>query len=275
MSTYKAYRHETLTYIKTVGKFREQWKDDIPSWIDIATITLIAQLPITLDVETIQDVFKQGSVNIKESGHSFEFKKHDSKFYNQISISYDDDKYGKRKVIKLFPNGKIHVAGCFHLMDCHRIIDLVCIIITQITNIEIEKQLIQYRIAMINTSFSLNYLVNQKHIINTFNKHGNKFKIAFNPDRYAGVKIKFQPLPDMKCVTASIFSTGKILLSGAENLKEVVYAYKTIVGILYENRDVVKVNKVPDPKINHVFMGYTMDTWMKDNTIPRYIVPWE
>ena len=270
MNMYKLYRNETLTYVKTLCDMREKWPDNIPSWIDIATITLIAQIPHEIDVEAIQTSLNEGPIII----NSCQFKKHDSKFYNQISISYDDEKYGKRKVIKLFPNGKIHVAGCFHLIDCYNIIQMVCKIITRITKLDIQRDNIKYNIAMINTSFSLNYIVNQKTVINTFNKMGDDYKISFHPDRYAGVKIKFKPGTGMKCVTASIFSTGKVLLSGAENLKEVVYAYEIIVNSLYKNRENVKVENVQVPKLNQVFMGYTMETWMKEGTLPHGITSW-
>ena len=274
MEIYKQYKQETLSYLKTVGELRQKWKYDLPSWIDIATITLITELPCELNIETIQTAFNNGPVIIEDNGYPFIFNKHDSKFYNQISISHDDIKYGKRKVIKLFPNGKIHVAGCFHLIDCYRIINLVCKIITKLTGLVINEKLIKYNIAMINTSFSLNYIVNQKKIINIFNQKGSQFKVAFNPDRYAGVKIKFKPEPDMKCVTASIFSTGKILLSGANNLKEVACAYDIIVNTLYKNRKDVKVENIMNPLVDHIFMGYTMETWMKEGVIPSTIKSW-
>jgi hypothetical protein len=51
------------------------------------------------------------------------------------------------------------------------------------------------------------------------------FDVSFNPERYSAVKIKFKPRPDMKQVTASVFSTGKVIVTGAETLREIVFAY--------------------------------------------------
>jgi TATA-box binding protein (TBP) (component of TFIID and TFIIIB) len=59
-----------------------------------------------------------------------------------------------------------------------------------------------------------------------------KFFVTFDPDRYSAVKVKFCPAPGMKRVTASIFSTGKIIVTGAQTLKEIALAYKIINQVL-------------------------------------------
>jgi TATA-box binding protein (TBP) (component of TFIID and TFIIIB) len=60
----------------------------------------------------------------------------------------------------------------------------------------------------------------------------SKFLVTFDPDRYSAVKVKFCPAPGMKRVTASIFSTGKIIVTGAQTLKEIALAYRIINQVL-------------------------------------------
>jgi TATA-box binding protein (TBP) (component of TFIID and TFIIIB) len=61
-----------------------------------------------------------------------------------------------------------------------------------------------------------------------FEKYSDVFKVSFEPDRYSAVKVKFKPAEDMKEVTTSIFSTGKVIITGAETFKEIAFAYNII-----------------------------------------------
>ena len=127
-------------------------------------------------------------------------------------------------------------------------------------------------VKMINTNFSLNYSVNLTKVINSFGMSikdcaaswlrdeirkcsdrgdhddvkklekklynldneadDSKFLVSFDPDRYSAVKVKFCPAPGMKRITASIFSTGKIIVTGAQTLKEIALAYKILNEVL-------------------------------------------
>ena len=95
---------------------------------------------------------------------------------------------------------------------------------------------------MINTNFSLNYNIN---LMETAVRFGNskKFSVTFDPDRYSAVKIKFKPGENMKQVTVSMFSTGKTIITGAETLEEIVFAYKAIVTHVNEHASKIKVSK--------------------------------
>ena len=66
-------------------------------------------------------------------------------------------------------------------------------------------------VKMINTNYSLNSSVNLNKIIQKLSNP--PFRVTYDPDRYSAVKVKFVPGPDMKQVTASIFSTGKIIVT--------------------------------------------------------------
>ena len=97
-------------------------------------------------------------------------------------------------------------------------------------------------------------------ITNHFSKSGI-FNVSFEPDRYSAVKIKFKPAADMKEVTASIFSTGKIIITGAETLKEIAYAFNIVNQNILEVPE-IKVSKTVDTDVFETFMGDRFLDWI-------------
>jgi TATA-box binding protein (TBP) (component of TFIID and TFIIIB) len=73
----------------------------------------------------------------------------------------------------------------------------------------------------------MNASVNLMKVIDTLTAD-KRFVVSFNPERYSAVKAKFKPAPNTKQVTASIFSTGKIIVTGAETLREIALAYEVL-----------------------------------------------
>lgn len=109
------------------------------------------------------------------------------------------------------------------------------------------------------TEKSLEALVAERQSLGNKMPEG-KFKVTFDPDRYSAVKIKFVPGPGMKQVTASVFSTGKIIVTGAQTLDEIAQAYK----ILNENMDpTIFVKPVANPELFGTVMGATFEEWVR------------
>jgi len=164
----------------------------------------------------------------------------------------------------------MQVAGCFSLSDCEQVMNQL----TDILRIVLKDETLKHeppRIAMINTNFSLNYHVNLIETIRLFSSSPKFVDVSFNPDRYSAVMIKFQPGKDMKQVrrlsdlwsrgtvgafvsqqtsgaesalpqvSVSIFSTGKTIITGAETLREIVFAYKVITDFVNLHADKIKV----------------------------------
>jgi TATA-box binding protein (TBP) (component of TFIID and TFIIIB) len=210
---------ETFPYILTLAGIREKFPRS--SWVRVATITMCAKFPHDIDVPKLRAAFQErktitvGTFNwtMKENG-----------FYNQISICYRDH---SNKSVKLFPNGAIQVAGCSDLFNTQAIIKQISIILRTYTGAEVDVPTESIKIAMINTYFSLNSVINLHNVIHHFKSVPN-LKINFTTERYSAVKFKFSPGPGMKVVTASIFKTGKVLVSGAKTLQEIAFAYKKI-----------------------------------------------
>jgi TATA-box binding protein (TBP) (component of TFIID and TFIIIB) len=88
-------------------------------------------------------------------------------------------------------------------------------------------------------------------------------EVEFNPDNYSAVKIKFKPAEDMKQVTASIFSTGKIIVTGAETLKEIAFAYNVINQHINFHKNQIKVAKTVNTDVFDTVYGYNIDDCIK------------
>jgi TATA-box binding protein (TBP) (component of TFIID and TFIIIB) len=111
-----------------------------------------------------------------------------------------------------------------------------------------------FRIAMINSNFSLNCNLNLIRVSEHFSQ-SPVFKTEFEPSRYSAVKIKFKPAQDMKEVTCSVFSTGKIIITGAETLKEIAFAYNVIVNHI-NTGDTLRTTPSDEVETFDDYLGY-------------------
>jgi TATA-box binding protein (TBP) (component of TFIID and TFIIIB) len=267
----------TKRYIVTLDDVRKKYTSP-PSWIRITTITMLFKFMCDLDIEKIRAAFTDGPIRIRRKGaltNGFEWSLKNAAFYNQVTVGYEDQY--SNKSIKMFPNGSVQVAGCSDLRDCKRIMRQLAFLVQRILEREEPLKIENFRVVMINTNFSMNSSVNLMKVIevlateNKFNVSYNpitcerlptnpltendRFIVSFNPERYSAVKVKFHPAANTKQVTASIFSTGKIIVTGAETLREIALAYEVLNEKLQSTKleatkedtfDVIKGSKFDD-----------------------------
>ena len=255
---------DSFPYIQKLARIREglvadQTRPD-PSWVRITTITMISKFLQEIDLKKFKEKFKElGSVTVRRKGskfRGFEWKMKDTAFYNQVTIGYEDAY--SRKSIKIFGNGAIQVAGCSDLFDCRRILKQLSFILASVLELETPPPVADADVKMINTNFSLNASVNLHKIIGRLSSDP-MFKVSFDPDRYSAVKVKFVPGQGMKQVTASIFSTGRIIVTGAQTLGEIAGAYE----ILNKNIETsMFVKKVTEPEMFEVVTGARFVEWV-------------
>jgi TATA-box binding protein (TBP) (component of TFIID and TFIIIB) len=260
---------ETLEYISSLNDIKKTFKKVNPSWVKITTITVVAKLNTDLKVDLIRSIFDElECLKLRPKGSTYRghtWVLSQTTFYNQVSLCYQDSR--SKKSIKLFPNGSIQVAGCVDLLDCRNVIEQVRAIVALTHNMKVPPLCAACKIAMINTNFSLNMKLSQYGVTDVFTKSG--YNVSFDPDRYSAVKVKFEPVEGGKRVTASIFSTGKVIVTGAENLKEIAGAYRTIVDTIEKNHKDTYAAESPTCDVFPDFMGYTWDQWLEymDNKI--------
>jgi len=245
---------DTFNYILTLADIKERYPTS--SWVRITTITMISKLGQDINLEAFRANFKPMHVRVKgTNGKGFEWTMKKTTFYNQVTIGYRDQY--SQKSIKLFPNGSVQVAGCSDLFDCARILRQVAFILSHTlgTEVPVTHLLENMSVKMINTNFSLNSSVSLNKVIQRFSNQ-ETFRVSFDPDRYSAVKIKFSPAEGMKQVTASIFSTGKIIVTGAQTLKEIAFAYQ----VLNQNLDqAVRIAPSEKKDLFGTILGYKFD----------------
>jgi TATA-box binding protein (TBP) (component of TFIID and TFIIIB) len=254
---------DTFKYIKTLSEFRSGLADT-PSWVRITTITMMAKDIIgKIDAKLIRKIFKDRPIIVRPKGSTkgFEWRikpaKRGSHFYNCISIGYTD--CYSTKAVKLFSNGSIQVAGCSNVLDCKRIVAQLAVLLPVILNKPVDIHYGLFKIVMINTNFSLNKSLNLYSVIRDFQKNPIFFA-NYDPGSYAAVTVKFKPKEDMKRVTVAIFSTGNIIITGAETLMEIAHAYKLINENISQGSRIKEAEHKQDFEVT---MGASFDEWVR------------
>ncbi len=226
----KRHYNNTFSYLLTLDEFRNEITDEYkPSWVKLTTITMISSFDKTIDIKKLKWFFENkviGDVILGKGKIGWKIELKPTTFYNQITLVYNDN--FSTKSIKIFPNGSLQVAGCSDLFDCRRIIKQLAYLFELVMGEAFIPPLETFKIVMINSNFSLNYNINLRSVSTHFGMYPGVFKVSFEPDRYSAVKVKFKPAEDMKEITTSIFGTGKIIITGAETLKEIAFAYNII-----------------------------------------------
>mgnify|MGYP001989810076 FL=1 len=263
---YSSIANNSFSYLLTLDEFRKALPDELrPSWVKITTITMISSFVQQINIKRLRAIFEEiGSYTMKRSGSGgdggFHWKLKPTTFYNQVTLTYHDSY--STKSVKVFPNGSIQVAGCCDLFDCKRIITQLTYIFKTFLDIDHDIPEDSFRVVMINSNFSLNYNINLHVVSNWFEEYSDIFKVSFEPDRYSAVKIKFKPANDMKEITCSIFSTGKIIITGAETLKEIAFAYNIINQHINENKS-IRVSQTQETDVFDIYLGYRCDPFVE------------
>jgi TATA-box binding protein (TBP) (component of TFIID and TFIIIB) len=263
---YSTIANNSFSYLLTIDDFRNEIEEELrPSWLKITTITMVSSFAQNIDIAKLRSSFEEvGSYKMRRVGagavDGFEWKLKPTTFYNQVTLTYHDTY--STKSVKVFPNGSVQVAGCCDLFDCKRIITQLTQIFKTFLGMTNTISAESFRVVMINSNFSLNYNVNLMKVADWFEEYDDIFKVSFEPDRYSAVKIKFKPAHDMKEITCSIFSTGKIIITGAETLKEIAFAYNIINQHINENPN-IRVSRTTETDVFDIYLGYRCEPLIK------------
>ena len=255
---YTQVSENTFSYLLTLKEIKDHAPPgDTTSFPKLITITMVANTDHDMDIDRLRASFPEEGLRLRfaKSPQCFTWFRKNTEFYNQVTLTYRDPM--STKSIKIFSNGSIQVAGCTDLFDCHRVIRQVCVVIKHTLGVQVNIK--EFRICMINANFQFNKDVN----LRTCARHLSAQKgmvVSLSRDRYAAVKVKFKPAEDMKRMTASIFATGKVILSGAETLKEVALGYNRLIhlmaaeGVLEDEKEVVMMDS---------FQGFPITEWAR------------
>jgi hypothetical protein len=180
--------------------------------------------------------------------------------------------------VKLFTNGRIHIAG---LRDPELGPSVIQCIAQAIWNagpenvqrmvgggtigndntntntnvqvlpglyLEMEDVRRHFSIIMVNSDFKVPFYIKCAMLPPIIRASGSY--AFYEQDTGAGVKVKYQCHPvgeNPKTVTIMVCRTGSIIITGASSMAQVPIAYNYIRDILFEHRDVIEM-KVCDPR---------------------------
>lgn len=279
-----ALTNQTLAFALTVDEFRRVYPvDKRPSYIKITTMTITSKVKIRtggrVDVEQVKLFFeREPTVTYKRTDREgetgpFEWriqepKKANKSFFNQVSLEHFNG-YSVKSV-KLFPNGSVQIAGCADLLDAKRTITQLGMLLREVYYDGVIVQPEEFDVQLINSNFSLNQNLDLRAVRRHFESYAEVFDVSFDPDRYSACKVKWKPYKDSpKRITGSIFSTGRIILTGATNLKQLCHAYNQIADMLlggWRTDLIVQSAETREIEVFDQHMGYKMSelvTWLR------------
>ena len=154
-------------------------------------------------------------------------RKRTSAFFNQITLRHGT------KSVKVFNNGSMHVTGCTSPMQFLDIASAVCTLMTNVAGIETcdgtdHVRVTRFEVQMINLNFGTGVQLFLQGIRDECVARG--LVASYDADMYPGLNVK---LPcDKRRVTALIFKSGKIILTGAKAVWELEHAFDSVTDIL-------------------------------------------
>ena len=193
------------------------------------------------------------------------------RFDNAISTYFKiQDQYTPS--VKIFKNGTIQMTGLKTIVDgekLHRMVfETMLKVYPQFPNVFEKEPVFQsnvFYIRLINSDFSVPYLIRRKDLHRLLISDAYQNSCSFQPEKYPGVKLQYFWNPvigtqngvcnctQAKCfgkgngnghgqckkVTISLFESGKILITGAVNFEQINDAYGYITKVLKDNYGVV------------------------------------
>jgi TATA-box binding protein (TBP) (component of TFIID and TFIIIB) len=153
-------------------------------------------------------------------------------FFNQVTI-----RHGKRS-IKIFMNGTLHITGCKSIPEALEVAALACRFVHRVLVGESAPRVVSFRVDMINMNFSVGTRLQLVQLQGEC--HAQGLRASYDPDIYPGLNIKL-PVDDggddgaattTKPVTANVFKSGSVLLSGAKTGAHLCGAYGELCRVL-------------------------------------------
>lgn len=179
------------------------------------------------------------------------------KSFNNCITIYKVIQENKRRSVKLFPNGIIHITGCSNPKEVNKILNEVQGILDEIFPDNLTTPMIEVEIQLINATFKVPHHVDQLSLVEKY-KMSRKYvtNISFNPETYSAVKA------NMFGLSASVFKTGSVVLSGAKTLESLICAYDFLNTILYDTSLMGKYTTITE-KPEEQFIQKIKDFYIK------------
>ena len=227
------------TFLGNVIKAHDAIQGPKPTFPRVSTMTVMGGRDgITTPLMTFKEKFVDGTDGWNMGTNHFN---------NSLTLSKDVGESKKRSV-KLFPNGKIHVTGSSTPMEGLKIISDIQVIVDEVFPETTQRPVSPMETQMINATFRLPHGIDQMALLELYKKYKRFVKnSSYSPETYSAVKA------NMFNMTVSVFKTGSIVMSGAKNFKDIAMVYRFLIRILYDEQvkgDFIEIKEKNDRLIH-------------------------
>jgi TATA-box binding protein (TBP) (component of TFIID and TFIIIB) len=230
----------------------------LPGEVTISTITISCKTKINFLYDNIR-LYSKFNTKMKST----------TQFYNAIAIDVKIPSKTDPITVRLCSNGSLHMTGCKDVMSAVETINIIFNEFSKIKAIKdyeigkmVEKpfvkdlnslsfdKILDLRICMINSGFSMNFKINKPALYKLFKKINVECYLS---ETHAAVNIKYKH-PE-KIVTIFVFESGSIILTGGTTCEQIEKAYKFIKKyLLYYKDKICLKDKNTNTDIN-IFMN--------------------
>ena len=208
----------------------------------------------SLRISTITLCFNLNSdINVEELIKKYPYK-NNGKFYNSYIFNWHTKYQLKKTVsIKIFPNGKIQIAGLATIKSCAYIIRKI-FNKTKPFFFNNSAKISDVNIVMINSDFKIKNTLNLINFCKILSQHtiqsaGNFLNIVYQPIKYPAINSKFicnRYLEEYfqhnykygykkkfkKCISILIFRSGSIIITGGHSINDYLETYQYILNFI-------------------------------------------
>lgn len=209
----------------------------------ISTITLCFNLNTDIDTEKLGEKYES---------------KNNGKFYNSLIFNWHT-KYQRKTVVsvKIFPNGKVQIAGLANIKACAYIMRKVFNKCKDYYESHDTAKISGVKIAMINSDFKVKEtldLINCCDLLSQYSiqSNGNFLSIVYQPIKYPAINTKIicdKYLEDYNehlykysfkkkytnGISVMIFRSGSIIITGANDINDYLFTYKYLLELIKIN----------------------------------------
>lgn len=159
--------------------------------------------------------------------------KYENSFYNAITFSLltPDD---KKRSIKVFVNGVLHITGSPNLDEVMFISDVFCGLLHLAIMPTASIRVLDFSIQLLNSNFNIGHGINLESLCDTVSK-STDFLVVYDVERHMGINIKFKVAD--RVITIIVFQTGNILMTGIKDPDDLFDAYKFITCFIRDHYD--------------------------------------
>ena len=232
----------------------ESWKSFDETLEEIKNVSSEILLE-SLRISTITLCFNLNSnINIKELSKKY-VSKNNGKFYNSLIFNWHT-KYQLKNIVsvKIFPNGKVQIAGLSNIKSCAYMIRKVNNKCSDYYENKNESKITDVKIAMINSDFKISNTLNLTNFCSLLSNHsvqsnGNFLSIVYQPIKYPAINTKFicnKYLEEYfkhiykyslkkkfsKSISILIFRSGSIIITGGNDIIDYLEVYKYIINFI-------------------------------------------